>query len=287
MYAPGPQDRVWVNGRWMLGAEARLSLADPGLLAGFGLFETLAIEQDLVLDLEDHLLRLKGSAETLGIALPGLELLMRVAWMMPSALAVRHGWMKILLTRGRTCAMFGGERSLDEPRPAEAVLLPWRRDSSDPLVTHKTLNYAGSVMGLEHARAQGADEGIWRNQRGHLTEACTANLFVLRHRRLYTASPRDGVLPGITRARVLQAARAAGLAVHEGKLRLERLQRADEAFLSSSLQGVRPLIKFQKGAIGSGSPGPWTRRLAEEVARLRLEQARASRPGPAEAAGAR
>ncbi|ANM28619.1 hypothetical protein ABI59_01785 [Acidobacteria bacterium Mor1] len=287
MYAPGPQDRVWFNGRWMLGAEARLPLADPGLLAGYGLFETLAIEEDLVLDVDEHLVRLRRSAEALGIALPGLELLSRVAWMMPSALAVRQGWVKILVTRGRNCVMFGGQRPAAAPQPAHAVLLPWRRDSSDPLVNHKTLNYAGSIMGLEHARAQGADEGIWRNQRGHLTEACTANLFVLRHRRLYTASARDGILPGVTRGKVLQAARAAGLAVHEGKLRLERLQRADEAFLSSSLQGVRPLIKFQRGAIGSGSPGPWTRRLAEEVARLRMEQARAARPGPAEAAGAR
>ena len=193
MYVPGPQDRVWVNGRWMLGAEARLPRDDPGLLAGLGLFETLAIEDDLVLDLEPHLLRLTRSARELEIPLPAIELLMKVAWTMPSALSVRRGWLKVVVTRGRNCAMFGGARAEAAVEPASAVLLPWRRDSRDLLSRHKSLSYGASVLGRERAASRGADEGLWLNQRGHLTEGCSSNLFVVKRRTLYTGSPRVDV----------------------------------------------------------------------------------------------
>jgi branched-subunit amino acid aminotransferase/4-amino-4-deoxychorismate lyase len=93
---------------------------------------------------------------------------------------------------------------------------------------------------------------------------------VVRHGRLYTPSPADGILAGVVREVVLDVARSSGLVIHEGRLRLRRLERADEAFLSSSVRGVRPLVAVGGSPVGKGRPGPWTRRISEEVGRRRL-----------------
>ena len=104
---------------------------------------------------------------------------------------------------------------------------------------------------------------------GHLAEGCASNLFIVRRRALYTASACEGILPGVVRDLVLAAARAAGLLVHEGRVRVVRLQRADEAFLTSSLRAVRPLVRYAGRPIGNGEPGPITAMLGRAVARSR------------------
>ena len=119
------------------------------------------------------------------------------------------------------------------------------------------------------ARERGADEGIWLNTRGHLAEGCSSNLFVVQGRKLFTPREGEGILPGVLRAIVLRASRGLGIATHEGKVRLHRLQHAREAFLTSSLQGVRPLVQFQGRPVGPGRPGPITLRIAAEVVRIR------------------
>ena len=91
----------------------------------------------------------------------------------------------------------------------------------------------------------------------------------VQQRKLFTPGPREGILPGIVRGLVLEAARDSGLRVHEGKVRLRRLEQADEAFLTSSVRGVRPLIEYQRRPVGNGAPGPVTRDLAARVARHR------------------
>jgi branched-subunit amino acid aminotransferase/4-amino-4-deoxychorismate lyase len=90
-------------------------------------------------------------------------------------------------------------------------------------------------------------------------------VFVVRRRKLYTADARDGILPGIVREKVLRVARRLGCIVHEGKLRLKRLRQADEAFLTSSLRGVRPLVEIDGRPIARGDPGPLTLRISTEI----------------------
>jgi branched-subunit amino acid aminotransferase/4-amino-4-deoxychorismate lyase len=147
--------------------------------------------------------------------------------------------------------------------------LPWRKSLDDPLAGCKSLNYAASALGLEAARSRGAQEGLWLNARGHLAEGCISNVFVIQGRRVFTPSERDGILPGIVRHLTVVAARKLGLDVHEGKIRLVRLERASEAFLTSSVRGIRPIVTFEGAPVGKGSPGPWTARIAAEVAKLR------------------
>jgi branched-chain amino acid aminotransferase len=267
---PDPQGDGWLDGRRVPLDRITLAIDDPALAAGLGGFETIAVRGGALLDLDAHLERLARTAERLGLDLPGHERLRGVALEAAAAEPAQCAWLKIVVTGGGRWLVFTGTMDpAEEGRPATAVLLPWRLNPRDPLAGMKTLNYAHGVLGLREARRRGADEGIWLNVRGHLVEACSSNLFVVRRRKLFVPGVRDGALPGTVRARVLEAARARGVVVHEGKVRVERLRRADEAFLTSSLRGLRPLVAFEGRPVGDGETGPLTRLLTADVARLR------------------
>jgi branched-subunit amino acid aminotransferase/4-amino-4-deoxychorismate lyase len=263
-------DDCWVNGRRVAVSEARLPIDDPAVQAGLGLFETIALREGRLLELDLHLDRMLAGAARLGLDIPPPDALRASAFEAAGDDAPECGWLKIVLTGGGRSFLFRGAMDDDEEgRSASAVLLPWRRNANDPLAGLKTLNYAGNLVGLDLARRRGADEGLWVNTRGHLAEGCTSNLFVVHGGKLFTPGLREGILPGIVRGLVIAAARRLGCPVYEGKLRLPRLTRASEAFLTSSLLGVRPLVRFQGRPVGSGRPGAWTPRIATEVARAR------------------
>ena len=265
-----PQGLVWLNGALVAAEQATVSLVDPAIQSGVGAFETLAVREGQPLDWIAHVERLETTAEQLGFHPPGRNALRDGATAVASNVAGGLGWLKVMAVRGGPCAIFAAAIDRAEVgRAVSAVLLPWRRSPNDPLAHLKTLNYAAFTLGLEEARRRGADEGLWLNTRGHLAEGCSSSIFVVWKKKLFTPSVRDGILPGVTRSLVLDAARAMGRVTHEGRVRLKRLETADEAFLSSSVRGIRPLVRFQGRPVGAGKPGPITRGLAERVDGLR------------------
>ncbi len=274
MSFPVPEGMVWMNGTLVPCERAVVSLRDPGLQSGLGVFETVALREGVPLELEEHLARLAEGARALGVPLPEAGLLAPAAAAIAASVAGGYGWLKVLATRGGDCFVYGGPMDpSEEGRAVSAVLLGWRRGPRDPLVGVKSLSYAERLLGLEEAGRRGADEGVWLNMRGHLTEACTSNLFLVSRKKVFTPAVREGVLPGVVRGLAVQAARGLGLVLHETKVRLERLERAQEAFLTSSLKGVRPLVRFEGRPVGKGVPGPVTLSIADEVRKLRRPMA--------------
>jgi len=272
--APGPGARCWLDGAAVPVEELRIPLADPAVLAGLGLFETLAVRSGRALDLEAHLARLEAGCGRLEIAPPPAALRPLLGEAVRAAECAACGWLKIIVTAGgRWIVACGPMDPADEGRPARAVVVPWRRNPADPLSGLKSLCYAANTVGLGFARRRGADEGLWLNTRGHVAEGCASNVFAVVGGRLRTPAPGEGILPGVVRSHALAAAGRLRLAAHEGRLRRERLARASEAFLTSSLRGVRPLVALDGRPIGDGRPGPVTRRIAGEVARARLGEA--------------
>lgn len=272
MRTPDSSDFCWVDGKRQTVGQARFPVDDPGWQSGFGLFETLAIRRGRLLDLEAHLARLSRGAKQMGLELPDAGTLGSLILQACAEGAPDPGWVKILVTGGGHQVVLRGARDQDEEgRPSTAVLLPWRRNPADPLVGLKTLNYAANRIGAEFARSRGADEGLWLNTRGHLAEGCRSNVFVIQDRKIFTPGPREGILPGVVRGLVLEAARNLELSVHETRVRVPRLRRAREAFLTSSLRGVGPLLAVDGSPVGDGRPGKLTARIAEAVSRLRSE----------------
>lgn len=271
MRLPDGTSRVWVDGVSVAPDRATVAIADPGLQAGLGLFETLAVMKGSVLDLLPHLERMEAGADVLGIELPPRAQVIATVGKAAAGLADSpRAWLKILALRSGRWLVFTGPIDPDEQEHAvSAIVLPWRRDPRDPLVSIKSTCYASHQLGLELAQRRGADEGLWLNSRGHLAEGCTSNLFVVRHRRVFTPSLREGILPGVVRALAIQVVRDLGLPVHETRVRLKKLCDAEEAFLTSSLSGVRPLVSVDGRGVGRGLPGPVTRAVASRVRSMR------------------
>lgn len=284
MNLPDPDGVVWIDGEPMPARQAGAGTGDPTLLGGWGLFETFAVRGGAVLDLGEHLSRLAVGAATLGFKAPAPEQLEAALFAAVEAPNHEHGWVKLVLAgSGRTIVFSGSSDPEREGRPCTAVILRWRRNRYDPLASVKSTSYAENLFALREARIRGADEGLWLGPRGHLAEGCASNLFVVRRGRLFTPALSEGILPGVVRGKTIEAARRLGVAVHDGKLRRRRLNEADEAFLTSSLRGVAPLVQIDGRRLAGGEPGPLTRRISREVEALRIGSRGGDRVSPGRA----
>lgn len=235
---------------------------DPAVQWGLGVFETVAVRGGAPRHLAEHLDRLDASAERLLVKPPDAQSLTIAVTRVAAGVEGGTGWLKIVVSRSGRYAVFGAP----EPAPAEleavsAVVLPWRRHRTDPTLGVKSLAYAAAIRGLEEAQRRGADDGIWLNERGHAISACTANLFVVRRHAVSTPAPADGARPGVARGRAIAALRAAGWRVSEGKVRVLALRRADEIVATSSLAGVRAIVRLDGRDVGGGTAGPVARML--------------------------
>ena len=277
--AAAPAPAVWLDGRIVRGAAAVVPIADRGLLYGDGLFETLRVYARQPFRLAAHLARLRRSARTLGMPVPGDD----EHWYRAIARVCRanrlvEAAVRLTVTRGSATGLWPTTRT--RPRlilqaraidPALAIarahgiavaLLPFDRGAGPPYgvaYRHKTLAYLPAVLGRRDALRRGFADGLYLDATGAVTEATTANLFLCRGRHLLT--PPAGILPGITRGVVLQLARRLGYAVEERPLRRRHLRGASEVFLTSSIAEIVPVVRIETDVIGNGAPGPVTRRL--------------------------
>ncbi len=121
------------------------------------------------------------------------------------------------------------------------------------------------------ARERSTEEGLWFNHRGRLLEGCWSNVFVWRQGKLYTPSTREGLLPGVVRARVIAAAKELGFPVHDGPLKIKRLLHADHVFVTSSLRGLCPVTHLDGRPVGRATKGEVVARLARSIGRRHLE----------------
>jgi branched-chain amino acid aminotransferase len=231
--------------------------------------------------LDAHLARFARSAERVLIRLP-----ISLAVLRDEILAAvrAHGspevFLRLILTRGSATSL-GLDTSLSEgPRrvllvgdlklpPAEihergiaAITLRVARAGDEAAVSSAKLgNYLSAVLALQKAREAGAAEALIEDAHGSILEGATSNLFAVISGALVTAPESAAILPGITRARVLELAPEAGIAVEERAFSRAELARADEVFITSSIREIVPVVNIDGRAVASGTPGPIAREL--------------------------
>jgi branched-subunit amino acid aminotransferase/4-amino-4-deoxychorismate lyase len=137
-------------------------------------------------------------------------------------------------------------------------LLPFSHQGFIP--EHKSLNYLPAVVGKVLAARHGAFEGLFVRDDHYLSEGTSSSLFVVHSKSLWT-SPIGGILPGVTRAIVLDLAEREKMHIIERELTTDDLVQGDEAFLTSSVAEIVPVVDVDHVHIGGGRPGPVTRKL--------------------------
>ena len=279
---------VWIDGRLEPADAAHLSAFDRGFQLGDGIFETLRARGGHPTELDEHLARLRGSAAGLDIELPASlesDIPAGIAQLLDAeGLGGPDGDASVRITVSRGVVSARGLLPATDGQ-ATIVIQAWpvapppaghldvglhlvasavRRDPANPLAALKTTSRADFVYARLEARRAGADDALFLTVDGYLSEATSANVFLVRGPELATPSLDCAILPGTTRTWILRWAAAAGLTVVEGRLSPADLARADEAFLCSSVAGILPVTRFAGEPIGTGRPGPWTARARAE-----------------------
>jgi branched-chain amino acid aminotransferase len=298
---------VWVDGSLLAADGRHLSAFDRGFQLGDGVFETLRARSGHATELGQHLARLRRSAAGLDIPLPsdvdarlgvGLRDLLAA-----DGLDAEGVDASIRITVSRGAFRTRGVLPPSEDVPPTIVIQAWpvtpvppghlehglrlvtssvRRDPRDPLATLKTTSRAEYVYARLEARRSGADDALFLTVDDDLSEATSANVFLVRRAagdgtsELATPSLDCAILPGTTRSWLLAWGARVGLRSVEARLRREDLAHADEAFLSSSVAGILPVTAFDGAPIGDGRPGRWTLRArADREAMIRDDAATA------------
>lgn len=273
--------KIFVNGEFLPLSKAKISLLDTGFLFGYGLFETMRSYQGLVYKLSEHIKRLSLSASFLKIPLPySTEKISQVVQKTLNLNNLDNAYIKIVLSGG----VYSGKLSHPSTKPnfivivqpltpypdewytqgVAATIASTRRNPLSPFYNHKTLNFLENLLAKREARDKGCEEAIFLNTQGYLTEGCTANLFLVKKKKVITPSLNCGVLPGITRRVIIDLCTYFKIPCQEKKITLQELYQADEAFLTSSLREVLPLVRVDSKVIGEGKPGQITRFLIKE-----------------------
>jgi branched-chain amino acid aminotransferase len=276
-----------VNGAPVDPAVPALLVADRGFTLADGCFETMRAYGGVIFRLDRHLERLADTADRLGIPVPPhLE-----ETISDAARALRTGRtdaaVRLTVTRG-----IGAGVAPVAGSPPTTVLLIDRLPQfpatlfSRGLSTHiatgrrneraitaglKTLAYTEAVLAAAEARARGADDALLLDTAGHLSEGTSSNLFLVIRGVAHTPPRSCGVLPGITRAAVLEILATLDIPIVESPIPREALDAADELFLTSSLREIAPVASVNDRPVGTGAPGPVTRQVCEAYQALVAE----------------
>lgn len=295
--------KISINGSIVDESEAVVSVYDHGFLYGMGLFETFRTYNGVPFLLDQHLQRLESGCRQLGIHFqPDALRLQQLIRQLLAENELTDGYFRYTITAGIEALGLPGEHYKHPFEVLYVKMLPQRsgkadagagdgasgskslqvlrhrRNTPEGQVRLKSLHYMNNILAkrelLAYPWAAGS-EGLMLTEDGWIAEGIVSNVFFVQEDRIYTPSLNTGILPGITRDLVLSLAQRIGLPVEEGRYTLEQFQRADEIFITNSIQELVPVHQIwmpdgtvlPTGVSGGTSPGKVTRLLIEEYQR--------------------
>ena len=212
---------------------------DEGYYFGLGAFETIAVENGAPRFLKEHLERLDGAMETLGIE-KAVTKEQVTAWL--SCHPMTRGALKISVSEKNVLMEKRENHYTPElyERGFHAAYSTVRRNSTSPFTYIKSLNYGDLILEKRRAAKEGIDEPIFLNERGEICEGAVSNVFfVQKNGKVVTPAKTCGLLPGVVRRLLLEHEIAA-----EAVIRPEAVPSFKEAFITNSLMGIMPLNRL-------------------------------------------
>ncbi len=233
---------IFLDGKYIKVNDKILEVFTPGVFRGRGVFETMLGLDGEILDVALHLARLRRGLKALKMKLPSIhpsvlkEVLHRNH--LPCARVRLMVWLEGQQTHVMIAALSYKNSDQKEYR---VCLFKTDRAANDRLADVKSLDYGLFALAFAQAQAQGFDEALLLNRRNYIFEASRANIFWIKDRILFTPPLSSGCLKGITRGQILREARRLKVPVKERNLTPDMLTKADAAFLTNSLIGIKPI----------------------------------------------
>ncbi len=269
---------AYVNGRYQPYRNAMVHVEDRGFQFADGVYEVIAVIGGRMVDAEGHIVRLERNLDELRIAHPMSRAALQVVFEETIRRnRVDFGSIYVQVTRGAARRDFpfpAGVRPtlvaiakpLDRAKiaanAAKGVAAITTRDQRWARCDIKTTALIANVLAKQAAREAGAYEAWLVDDDGLVTEGSSSNAWIVTGDGvLVTRSLSHAILPGITRASVLQLASARQLTVEERAFTPAEARAAREAFITSAGSFVLPVVRIDGQAIGEGRPGPISRAL--------------------------
>jgi branched-chain amino acid aminotransferase len=274
--------KIWLDGKLVDKADAKISVYDHGLLYGDGVFEGIRVYNGKIFECETHYRRLYESARAIRLEIPyKMEELIAATEQTFKANNFKDCYIRLLVTRGVGTLGLGPNRcerpsvviitDLIELYPKEmyekgmpvitASVIRNHPNAMPPRV--KSLNYLNNILAKMEAIDAGVPEAVMLNHEGNVAECTADNIFIVKNGTVYTPTTYDGILEGVTRKVIITLCGKHGIPCNEKTLQRHDLYVSDEFFLTGSGAEVIPVTKIDGRPIGDGVPGPITKRLIE------------------------
>ena len=268
---------VFLNGKFLPEADAVVPLSDRGFLLGDGLFETVRVAGGQPFRFAQHLERLSRGADFLKIKLPfPPKAIQKFAAQLIEKNFLPESVLRLTLTRGagaRGYSIKGADQpalamslhplppqNADEPLQWSLLTSAYRLPAGDALASFKTTSKILNVLARAEAEEQGADEALLLNTNGEVAETAGGNIFWIYRDTVCTVPTGRGVLPGITRAVVLEICQTLGLATNKSVIKPEQLRNAAGIFVTQSALGIIPVAAFDGQPV---APSPLVDSIAD------------------------
>lgn len=275
--------KIWLDGKLVDEADAKISVFDHGLLYGDGVFEGIRVYGSRIFELEAHIKRLYESAKAIRLDIPmGRNELIKAVEKTVEANNVIDGYIRLVVTRGtgtlglnpfvcESARLFIIADNI-QLYPEELYEKGMKVISATTVRNHplaippqvKSLNYLNNILAKIEALDGNVPEAIMYNHEGYVAEATGTNVFIVKDGVIYTPPVEAGALGGITRGVVIRLAREAKLEVVEKNLTRFDLYVCDEFFLTGTAAEVIGVVEIDGRIIGDGRPGPYTRLLRKK-----------------------
>ena len=272
--------KIWIDGHLVDRADAKVSVYDHGLLYGDGVFEGIRVYNGKIFECDAHLRRLYDSAKAIRLDVPippdQLKAAMEQTF---RANNFTECYIRVVVTRGP------GDLGIDPKKSGKPCLFiitdlisVYPKDMYDkgmaiitssyirnhPNATSpriKSLNYLNNVLAKIEANDAGVPEALMLNHEGNVAECTADNIFIVRGGVVQTPTTNDGILEGVTRNVIMHLCRKNGIDCVEKTLQRHDVYVADEIFVTGTGAEVMPVTKVDGRSIGTGEPGPVSRKL--------------------------
>lgn len=265
----------YVNGAFIPESEAVVSVFDRGFLYGDGVFETMRAYDGRVFRIHQHIQRLRESVRLVKLRLAASnEELIDICEQLLERNEIADAIIRLSVTRGPASGGIGVARAGEPtivafirppmPIPAGAQtggvsvrISRFCKTPSSALHSRvKSMNFLNGILARSEAEEAGAYEAVLLDLQGNITETSTANIFFVRDGNLFTPSPENDILLGITRAAVIELAGKSGISCNETVIPATEIGDFQECFLTNSAIELLPVTRVDGRPVGEGNPGP-------------------------------
>ena len=276
---------AFVNNEFVPDEQAKVSIYDRGFLFADGVYEVVTVLHGKLIDDDGHLQRLMRSLQEMKITAPlSIAETKTLLQTLVEKNQLQEGIVYLQVTRGvaprefsfpeaakpTVIAFAQNKNILNSPAAEKGIRVASVPDMRWARRDIKSLQLVGPVLAKQIAADQGADDA-WLVEEGMVTEAASANAFIVVGNKVITRQASEKILNGITRLAILSLCESSNLVLEERPFSVKEAQQADEAFITSASTFVYPVVMIDGVQVGDGTPGKIAQQLRDRYIEYALK----------------